>query len=710
MKGNANANPVIDRSTCIVVGRSEPAGVRRAAEAFAADVRDVAGFAPRRVDSRPEDAGLAIIVESEGQLAERHGLAGEIQAQETFAIRAVVQEDKPAILVSGRGERGAIYGLYHLSETHLGTDPFKHWTGYRPPARDPIVLEDVDYTAPPPSFRFRGWHLEGIELFEPWSGMCLDFRGYWEMVCETLLRCRGNMIKPNTNRPDSPEVALAQEMGLLITQEHCNPFGLGMLDIGRGLRRLGAGEYPSPFGLAPADTESTIPSFSYSFDESPEVFVEAWRTAMGWYPRPENVIWTLGYRGRGDRPFWEADPKYDSDAARGELITRVIRVQKELVEERCGRLDPSFIHNTWMEGNRLYKHGHTRLPEDVTVVWADNGYGTFRSMTAEGCPPEAVEQILPDEPAGGRHGTYYHVSMWNYNTPVLTQFVPLERIQHEFTRAVRKQCTAYLLVNVGRLRDCVLGAAAIADLWRCPDRWTDSSHHEYDRGGQGFLRRWCRRYFGDQAEEVGECYDALYAGPITWGEWNGWHDCIVGDVGYVRRAWWFTAQALNNGVRHWRESEPDLYFPDEAKSLSERMAFMRTRTCAAEPAWHEAHEQALSIAAQLEGEARHFFDTDVLSQIEIHKFFNLYLRHMIDAITLYERGLGTAADAVAPAQAAGKCVDQVQSAMMRREYGKWVGWNTEKLYTRACLPLARQCADTLIDVIEALTTRRAGPF
>ena len=108
---------------------------------------------------------------------------------------------------------GAIYGLYHLAEAHLGADPFKHLTGYRPPARCPIVLKDPDFTAAPPAFRFRGWHIESHGLMSPWRGTAEHQHANWERFFETLLRCGGNMVKPEINRPESLEVATAQRRG-----------------------------------------------------------------------------------------------------------------------------------------------------------------------------------------------------------------------------------------------------------------------------------------------------------------------------------------------------------------------------------------------------------------------------------------------------------------------------------------------------------------
>jgi hypothetical protein len=249
------------------------------------------------------------------------------------------------------------------------------------------------------------------------------------------------MVKPETNRPDSNEVRLAQEMGLLITQEHCCPFGVGMWEI-----------------------QSDIPGFEFRFDDHPQVFMDAWMRGIQRYPHPGKVIWTLAFRGRGDRPFWEADPHYDTDAKRGKLISRVLRIQKELVEKHVGSRVPAFIHNAWMEGNRLVSERHTQVPEGVFTVWADNGYGSFRSMISEGCTPDQVRDILPTHPPRGEHGVYYHVSMWDFCTPFLTQFVPLEQIEREFGRVIEREMTGYLPVWRSFCRS-----------WTSPDRIAHST-------------------------------------------------------------------------------------------------------------------------------------------------------------------------------------------------------------------------------------------
>jgi hypothetical protein len=396
----------LNADTCILSRHGHSSAIQYAVNALAEDVEEVLGARPSVTEIIP-NAGMPIIVEQNGPLSQQYGLADRLKAPERFAIRAVRMDGREAVLIAGSDERGTIHGIYHFSERHLGTDPLKFWTMWTPPRQKDIALSNLDHDSVAPSFRFRGWHMERVEDIFGWrtpDGQ-FGYHCFWEKVCETLLRLRGNMIKPSTNVPSSPEVAICQRMGLLITQEHGAPLGFW-----NGGFRDCPGGFPS-------------------FHRNPRPFLEAWEKSIRLYPRPENVLWTTGFRGAGDRPFWIDDPSAATDAERGAIISAALRAQVDLVKRHYGHHNPVFIHNLWMEGVRLFREGHVRVPEEALIVWADNGYGTFRAMLAAGCDASQMCPALPDAKTGGRHGVYCHVSMYDANAPDLMQFVPPERVK-----------------------------------------------------------------------------------------------------------------------------------------------------------------------------------------------------------------------------------------------------------------------------------------
>src|SRR5699024_11099507 len=78
-----------------------------------------------------------------------------------------------------------------------------------------------------------------------------------------------------------------------------------------------------------------------------------------------------------DQPFWEDDPRYDTPAKRGALISSLIRQQYDLVKQS----DPDAVccTNLYGEVMDLYRQGRLDLPADVIKIWADNGYGKMVS-------------------------------------------------------------------------------------------------------------------------------------------------------------------------------------------------------------------------------------------------------------------------------------------------------------------------------------------
>ncbi len=678
MAGNGMTELVLNPQTALVLATGEPFGVRHAARAVARDLARVLSAEVRFGSTRPADAPLALYIDSTGELARQWNCADDLAGAEEFILRQRTEANgQHSILIAGGGERGAIYGLYHFSHTHLGVDPLWAFTGQMPQPRAQVALRDVTYTSTPAAFRYRGWHVENVQVLQDWQGH--DQRaGYWEFwdrLLETLLRLRGNMVKPNWNDPSRPELALAQRLGLLITQEHCCPFGVGNWAI-----------------------RSDEPGFNFNYEDHPHVFLNAWENALLRYPRPENVIWTLGFRGQGDRPFWMHEPeRYDTDAKRGAVISRVLREQKALVEKHLGHTQPAFIHNTWMEGNRLVTHGHTQLPEGVMPVYADNGYGTFRSMIAEGCDPAQVAPALPAQRRGGDGGVYFHVSMWDFNTPFLTNFVPPARVQEQFAQVLDRQLTGYLLINVGRIRDCISSIAMIAQVW-----------NQGRFAGEQFLTHWCAQRFGAAAADARACYEHLYHSPSKWGQWGQWEDYMIGDVGYVRRATVMIEELFNPGRRRHYETLPFKFWQAQPRTLAQQAEYFLRDTAAAAPQWADAAARARAAQAQLEGAARDFFILDVGSQVQVHQTWNEYLHEVARAVQRYEAG--DLAGALEPAQAARACVDRVRAVLASREYAPWSGWNTPALLRFACVPMAEHWIDLLIANIRALTTERPAAF
>jgi hypothetical protein len=103
----------------------------------------------------------------------------------------------------------------------------------------------------------------------------------------------------------------------------------------------------------------------------------------------ENVV-TIGMRGDGDEPMTEgtAIP----------LLERIVADQRKIIAEETGK-DASRTPQLWAlykEVQSYYDQG-MRVPDDVTLLFADDNWGNIRRL------PAAADRNRP-----GGFGVYYH--------------------------------------------------------------------------------------------------------------------------------------------------------------------------------------------------------------------------------------------------------------------------------------------------------------
>ena len=377
---------------------------------------------------------------------------------------------KSAVILTGSDLRGAIYAVYEFSGKYLEVDPLYYWTDRNPAHQASVSLPDNLATQDgPPTFRYRGSFTNDEDLLTGWKPGTADGTGIsleaWDKVFEALLRLKGNMIVPGTFVfPDEPQVKAAGERGLIITQHH--------------IEVLGTNTYRWP------DEKP------YSFSAHPELLISAWTQAVKEYGPNQEVIWTLGYRGRHDRPFWVDDASAGkTDAERAATIQRAIAKQTEIVSSL--RKNQFFLMNAWMESVPFLSNGLLHIPAGVTQVWPDNGHGVIRD----------------DGRIRAGEGVYYHTAMYNSMANQMTEMVPLERIQRELGRAAKAHATEYLLINTSDIRPVPMTTRAVMELAWNAKPWVDNTGQ-----AAAYLQEWCREEFGAEAAPLlAQYYRAYFA-------------------------------------------------------------------------------------------------------------------------------------------------------------------------------------------------------
>lgn len=609
----------LDSSVSVVISDREPEALRRAAADLASDFEKVFGRPVRVVPDAGAASGNAVCVALNANPPRGLGRPKRAEELEIGVIARPWPGSKVSncVVLTGADLRGAIYAVYEFSSRFLGVDPLWYWTDHAPAARASITVPDAFRLNSAPAFRYRGWFLNDEDLLTMWSPGGKDHTGIslavWDKVFEALLRLKGNMIVPGTFLfPDEPQIRAASRRGLIISQHHIEVVGLNTW------------RWPED---AP-----------YSFHQNRGLLVEAWRNAIRGYLPEQEVIWTVGFRGKHDRPFWYDDPEVKTAKSRGETIAEAIRIQQELV--RTGRPDAEFLMNAWDEAVSLIHDGYLKIPSDVTLVWPDNGFGIIRD---EGAITKG-------------QGIYYHTAMFNYRANQLSEMVPLERIQRELGRAARAGATQYLLVNTSDLRPVPMTTRAVMELAWDPKDWIAG------RAAGAYLGKWTREEFGPAASAaLNAYYQAYFAAPGRWGKAE--HET------YADNAYHYFARYLITGeIRGGQAPRP--YFKDfgDNRSLAAHLARAARE---AEPRWARARALAVKAAGLVPPERRDFFQAHVLTQLDVNEYSNRMLAVIAEAI---------AGHRTAP-EAAG-IIDQVLGALKKAEYGKWRGFYEKELFVK----------------------------
>lgn len=416
----------IGYSTKIVADSILSRAVRRAVSALERDIRNTC--------LRSGGGFLDIVLKKEECIPKE-----EYIQKECFVIKAL-EHNKLGIYASD--DLGLIYGIYHISKTFLSVGEFWFWNeqvfkkkrGYQVP-------DDYTYESKPYKVRFRGWFINDEVLLSEWKPVVdgsvkEDYP--WEMAFEALLRCGGNMTIPGTDFNAARFRDLADEYGLYITHHHAEPLGAEMFS-------------------------RVYPKLEASFDKYPDLFIGLWEKAIA-KQKKYHVIWNLGFRGQGDRPFWADDPSYDTKAKRGQLISKLIRKQYEMVRSHdAGAVCCTNLYGEIME---LYQGGYIDLPDDVIRIWADNGYGKMVSRRQNNHNPRVM--ALPGRGDTGAHGIYYHASFYDLQAAAMMTMLPNspEFVEDELCEVLKRGGDDFWIINCSNVKPHTYYLDLMAVFWR----------------------------------------------------------------------------------------------------------------------------------------------------------------------------------------------------------------------------------------------------
>ena len=560
------------------------------------------------------------------------------------------------LILEASDELGCIYGIYGISKELLGINEFWFWNDQSLTPRDRIsVPEGYRKISRPFAVRYRGWFVNDEVLISAWS---VDRRREkpWEMVFEALLRCGGNIVIPGTDRNGVCYRKTASAMGLYITHHHAEPLGAEMF----------ARAYPD---LKP------------SYAEYPELFHKLWEEGIE-KQKEMPVIWNLGFRGQGDCPFWNNDPQYHTEEARGRLISELIRKQHAMVKQA----DPEAVccSNLYGETMELYQKGYLDIPEDVIMIWADNGYGRMVSRRQGNHNPR-----IPALPEGQKncHGIYYHVSFYDLQAANHITMLPNpgSLIRNELTKVFERKAGDFWIINCSNVKPHVYYLDAIAQMWR--EGALDLQKH--------------------RSEYIGRYYHQDHIGPLS-ALFEEYEDCALqyGPHEDDHAGEQFPNHCTRILAQQWiadhtKPAEAFLW-AKHGEDLTEQITWYTSICGQAAEKYEVFLKHCKAIAPTLKEHEQQLFEDSLLLQARIYAdcyggavhFGNSFAHFSVGNRKRAFYEAGKAADAYAAAD----------RALRAREHGKWNGF-----YANECLTDIKQTAWVLQGLMSWIRTLDDGP-
>ena len=431
----------LNGSEYIYVDPADFPGVRRIAHTLARDIAAVTGHEPP-VCRALQDAPVILCGTLEhSAVLQELAAAGQLDARirgrrEVYQIALCSLHGRTALAICGSDKRGAIYGMFALSE-YIGVSPLCFFGDAAPVQRGSVCVEaDIETVSREPSVRYRGffindeWPCFGTWATRHYGGVNAQC---YTPIFEFLLRMKGNYLWPAMwassfplDGPGSANEELADEYGVIMGYSHHEPC-LRASEEWDKVRGEG-----SRYGNA------------WNFDRNEQGLLNYWEDALRRSGGYENII-TIGMRGERDSAILGEGSALKNNI---DLLKNVITHQRALIEKNVPRKATQLL--ALYKEVEAYFYGDDSTPglkdwpelKDVLFLLCEDNHGHLRTV-----PPKD----MVDHPGGW--GMYYHFDY--HGDPISYEWVdstPLAQTWEAMTQAWDFGIRELWIVNVGDLK------------------------------------------------------------------------------------------------------------------------------------------------------------------------------------------------------------------------------------------------------------------
>jgi hypothetical protein len=404
------------------------------------------------------------------------GISGQ---WETFLIQIVknpMKGVKKALIIAGSDKRGTIYGIYELSK-QIGVSPWYWWADVPVLKKNELYANKGRHIEGSPSVKYRGiflndeapdltnWVRAKFGTVTPGEnppmprGVANYGHEFYTRLFELILRLKGNYLWPamwnnafNEDDPENPK--LADEYGIVMGNSHQEPMLRAQKEWDRRYQK-------------------TIGTWNYA--KNPDILEAFWRDGIKRNKNYESIV-TIGLRGANDTEMAPGGPQ-----ANMAMLEKIVEVQRKILTEEINP-DITKVPQLWClykEVQDYYKAG-MRVPEDVTLLWAEDNWGNIRRLPTE-----------EERKRSGGAGIYYHFDY--HGGPRSYQWLntsPIAKIWDQMSLAKQYGADRIWIVNVGHFKGYELPMEYFLDLAWNVNKHTNENIDEY-------TIHWASEQFGD---------------------------------------------------------------------------------------------------------------------------------------------------------------------------------------------------------------------
>lgn len=529
------------------------------------------------------------------------------------------------LIVSAADELGFVYGLLYISERFLGIKPFWFWMDQKIERKSGVSVPFGSYRAPRPTVKYRGWFVNDEVLIMKWN-IDGDSVEPWRMVFEALLRCGGNMVIPGTDKNSKKYQNLASEMGLWLTHHHAEPLGAEMF-------------------------VRAYPEKEPNYAQSPELFWKLWEDAVQ-EQKDYKVIWSLGFRGQGDCPFWSNDTsgQFDTAEKRGALISDIIERQRKLILQSVK--NPVFCTNLYGEIMELYEEGHIHFADDIIKIYADNGFGKMVTRRRDNHTVRISSMPKQREEHGG---IYYHVSFYDLQAANHITMLPnsVDFVDRELSAVLDKNASDYWVINCSNVRPHAYYLDAVRKKWY-GGSVSDSAHSA----------EFARDYFHGN-EAVAELYRDYPSAMLAYGAEEDEH---AGEQFYTENV----RLLIHTIFNHRTDGTPGLRWLTGLLPLDRQIDAFADFCRGNLDKIDAFYQRCLAVSDSLTEDTKQLFDATLLLHVQIHDFCTHGVVLFDDGYRAYAAGEYKRAFVLLGDSAS--WFDRANAHMRAAEYGVWNGF------------------------------------